>query len=283
MIEIRQFEEITQIMMCPDKEARIGYWVSAYVIDGLLIDTGPAHTALELAHYLKGIPVSRVFNTHHHEDHIGGNRIISEAFGLEIFAHPLCVPLIENPPASSRYRQDLWGQPSGSKVKPVPREIKTYNFTFEVIQTNGHCPGHICLLEPHRGWVFSGDLYVGRRVNTAGPESNLVETISSMKRLIRHPAWRLVLLTSLRTMEKEGRKALSACVDRMEALVSEASRLQDEGRTVNDIVDILFGGESIFHKTTGGFYSTRRFVEQLLECRGSRERGVQRDCTISSF
>jgi len=283
MLEIRQFEEVTQIMMCPDTEARIRYWVSAYVIDGLLIDTGPTHTAPALVHFLEKVPLSWVVNTHHHEDHIGGNCVIGEAFGPEIFAHPLCVPMIESPAELSRYRHEMWGRPSGSKVKPVPAVIKTSNFTFEVMETNGHCPGHICLLEPHRGWLFSGDLYVGRRLNTAGPESSVAETISSMKRLIQHPVERLVLLTSLRTIEREGRKALSAFVDRLEVLVSKASILQDQGRTIHEIVDVLFGGESGYCKTTGGLYSTRRFAEQLLECSRLEERGFRRPFTIGSL
>jgi glyoxylase-like metal-dependent hydrolase (beta-lactamase superfamily II) len=271
MLDIRQFEEITQIMMCPDTGNRLKYWASTYLIDGLLIDTGPAYTAFELAHYLRDCAPTIVVNTHHHEDHIGGNRLLGKTFDVEFFAHPLSIPFIENPPKLSLYGKKMWGEPEGSTVRPVSDEIRTSNFTFKVLETNGHCPGHICLVEPSRGWVFTGDLYMGSRFRTLGIESNVSEMICSMKTLIQYPSERLVLLTSMRTVEKDGRKALAACVNRLELLISEASKLQREGRSVSEIVDLLFGGESIFYRTTGGMYSTRRFVEKLLECQAPQE------------
>ncbi|MBW2559048.1 MAG: hypothetical protein JRD69_09510 [Deltaproteobacteria bacterium] len=40
MIEVNQFEEVTQIRMSRVIDGVPIYWVSAYLIDGLLIDTG---------------------------------------------------------------------------------------------------------------------------------------------------------------------------------------------------------------------------------------------------
>ena len=49
------------------------YHTAAYWVDGLLIDTGCAHTARQLTSTLKGWRVDQVVNTHSHEDHIGAN------------------------------------------------------------------------------------------------------------------------------------------------------------------------------------------------------------------
>ena len=31
----------------------------------------------------------------------------------------------------------------------------------KVIHTPGHCSNHLCLYEPNKGWLFTGDLFVG--------------------------------------------------------------------------------------------------------------------------
>lgn len=48
MIEIGAFEEITQIRMSREIGGKPVYWVAAYLVDGLLIDTGCSYTAREL-------------------------------------------------------------------------------------------------------------------------------------------------------------------------------------------------------------------------------------------
>jgi hypothetical protein len=40
MIETASFEEVTQIRMSREIGGKPVYWVSAYLVDGLLIDTG---------------------------------------------------------------------------------------------------------------------------------------------------------------------------------------------------------------------------------------------------
>jgi glyoxylase-like metal-dependent hydrolase (beta-lactamase superfamily II) len=66
-------------------------------VDGLLIDPGCSYTAGELMSYLEKHPPKWGVNTHYHEDHMGGNRLIRERFGINIYAHPEAVPLIGRP------------------------------------------------------------------------------------------------------------------------------------------------------------------------------------------
>ena len=92
MIEVDGFEEVTRIRMSIEADGRAVYWVAAYLVDGLLIDTGCPHTAEELAGFLAGQELRAVVNTHFHEDHVGADRLIRERFGVDIFAHPDSVP-----------------------------------------------------------------------------------------------------------------------------------------------------------------------------------------------
>jgi glyoxylase-like metal-dependent hydrolase (beta-lactamase superfamily II) len=265
MLEIVQFEEVTQIRMCPSAQGRLRYWVSAYLIDGLLIDTGSAYVATSLLKYLTAQKLDAVVNTHHHEDHIGANRLLQDAFDIPLYAHPLAIPLIERPAALSAYRKRLWGVPEPSFPQPIQREIHTRNHSFEVIDAPGHCPGHVCLVERDKGWVFSGDLYISQTPRTAGPENDIGQMLASMKKLCELPMERLILFTSLRTIEKKGRERLLRCMEWYQELASRASEMRRQGRTIDEIVQALFGGESIFAGLTAGLYTSQRLVSQLLD------------------
>jgi len=113
------------------------YWAAAYLVDGLLIDTGPRHTAEELVEFLEGQHVKLAVNTHYHEDHIGANRLIQQRLGLEIYAHPESIPYIERIPELPPYREFIWGVPEPSNVLPVPRRIRTNRFVFDVVEPPG--------------------------------------------------------------------------------------------------------------------------------------------------
>lgn len=88
MIIATQYEEVTQIKMSRYPEFNPGYSVCAYLVDGLLIDSGQAHTAEELTDFLKDKEIRTVVNTHYHEDHISANALLKERYGVELLAHP---------------------------------------------------------------------------------------------------------------------------------------------------------------------------------------------------
>lgn len=118
MIEVNQFDELTQIKLSREDGGRPVYWTSAYLLTPrqpgageILIDTGCPITAPKLLDFLEGRDVRLVVNTHHHEDHVGANRLVAERFGAEVLAHPDSIPVIENPPELEQYRDFVWGRP----------------------------------------------------------------------------------------------------------------------------------------------------------------------------
>ncbi|MEW6275752.1 MAG: MBL fold metallo-hydrolase [Bacillota bacterium] len=70
MIERHTYEDVIQFKLGRAVKNQVLYWVAVYLVDGLLIDTGPAHTAHELLEELRGKKVEKAVNTHYHEDHL---------------------------------------------------------------------------------------------------------------------------------------------------------------------------------------------------------------------
>jgi len=264
MIEVNHFEEVTQIKLSREVGGRPIYWVAAYLVDGLLIDTGCRYTAEELADFLEGQELDLAVNTHHHEDHIGANRLIKQRFGIEIFAHPEAIPLIKDVPKLYPYEEMVWGCPESSEVAPLPDSLETAHLRFEVIETPGHCDGHVALVELKRGWCFSGDLFVSERPKVLRPEEDLSGYISSMRRLAELDTERLILFTSIGKIVEDGRKALESCVAYFEDLVRKAQDLERRGLSPAAICDDLFGGESHFARLTGGHYSSENLIRAAL-------------------
>ena len=265
MIEITDFEEITQIKLSREINGQSLFWVSAYLVDDILIDSGCVHTAEELLGFLSDKKISRVINTHYHEDHVGANRLLEHRRNVLTFAHESSLEFIKKPPKVPHYREKVWGSPEGSNAVVCPDVIETDRFLFEVVETPGHCPGHISLVEKRRGWVFSGDLFIGNNLAVAGPENNLTDMLSSMKTLLSTTNSELTLLTSLRTIRRDGRKTLSQFVRKYENLSCKAKELGAQGMETKQIVVELFGGESVFDAITGGEYSSANLVKLLLE------------------
>jgi glyoxylase-like metal-dependent hydrolase (beta-lactamase superfamily II) len=268
VIETAGFEGVTQIRMSRELEGRPVYWVAAYLVDGLLVDTGSSHTSGELTAFLAGKNLEKVVNTHYHEDHVGGNHDIMNAFPVEAYAHPDAVPLIADRHELYPYQEFAWGYPVPTSVKPLSAVVTTERHAFEVLETPGHCAGHICLLEPARGWCFTGDLFARENPKYIRPEENLGELVWSMRRLVDVPSDRLVLFTSVGKIIPDGRRALTECMRYLTDLAEKAKGMERAGSSVDDIVNGLFGGEHFFAELTNGQFSTENLVRSLLTTMG---------------
>ncbi len=265
MIEIQSFEEITQIRMSREIGGRPLYWVAAYLVDGLQIDTGCSYTVAELVSYLEKHPPEWGVNTHYHEDHIAGNRLIQERFGISIYAHPDAVPLIARAASLFPYQELVWGYPDPSLVLPIPRVIRTEKFAFEIIGTPGHSTDHIALLERSKGWCFCGDVFAGENLKFIRPEEDMGTTVVSQETLIGLETERLVLFTSSGRIVEDGRRALQSCVQNLRALSRKAKDLQAQGRTVAQIMNTLFGGEHVRAQRTNGQFTTENLIRSVLK------------------
>lgn len=265
MLETAAYEDVVQIRMSREVDGRGIYWVAAYLIDGLLIDTGCMFTAHELVQYLMDKKVSMAVNTHFHEDHVGANRLILERFGVRIYAHVDSIPLIAAKQFLYPYQEFVWGYPEISTTLPVPQVIKTEKYAFEIIDTPGHSAGHISLIERSKGWCFSGDIYSRITMKFIRPEEDVAELISSMEKLISLDMDRLVLFTSVGKIIEDGRRELSDTIAYLRGLAGNVQALMHKGHDADEIMRELFGGEHSFADLTNNQYSTRNLIHSLIK------------------
>ena len=273
MIKVNHFEEVTQVRMGREIEefgGQVLYWVAAYLVDGLLIDTGCKYTSDEFVNFLEGQDLKFAVNTHYHEDHIGANQLLKEKLGIEIFADRESVPLINQVPKLYTYQEMVWGYPEPTEVSFLPEKIDTDHFHFDVVETPGHCKGHVALVEPEKGWCFSGDLFVGERPKVIRPEEDIAETVRSMKRLADLKTDRLILFTSAGKVVQDGREALRSCVEYFQDLSYKAKDLENKGLSVTAIRDELLDGEGSigqlgsFAELTDGQFSSENLIRAVL-------------------
>jgi hydroxyacylglutathione hydrolase len=120
--------------------------VNMYLVLGqknaLLIDTGTGHKNLGLyVKTLTTLPVL-VVNTHGHYDHAGGNKYFDK-----IHAHPADFPMMGGMKGASR---EIAGVQGGHVFDLGGRKLT-------VVETPGHTPGSICLLDAGHKMLFTGD------------------------------------------------------------------------------------------------------------------------------
>ena len=243
---------------------RMTYFTAAYWIDGLLIDTGCAHSARQLAQILKDWPISQVVNTHSHEDHIGTNGDVQTMFGCPILAHPDALPILANPRLQplQPYRKLYWGWPKPSQGQPVGAQVETEHTRFQVIHTPGHSPDHVCLFEPDRGWLFSGDTYIGGKDRALREGYDIYEIIASLKKLAALPVQ--AIFAGSGSVRTEGVKPLQDKIAYLEELGEQIRTLHKQGLSPRRIRRRLFGAELPIAYITLGHFSGIRLIRSYL-------------------
>jgi glyoxylase-like metal-dependent hydrolase (beta-lactamase superfamily II) len=247
------------------------YWVSAFHVDDLLVDTGCDYTKKEIANVLKEKKLTKVVNTHHHEDHVGGDHLLQSTCNVPIFAHPLAIPLLRVSPDLPSFEVFAWGIPEPSEPSPVPDVIETENHEFLVVYVPGHTSDHIALVERSEGWVFVGDLYVTTKPVAASLQENQWQAISSLKK-IREFSPR-VMFPGVNDPIFDASSVLDRSISIREELGRRILKLNEQGSSVTQIVNEVFGREAEFNRMgirgtyknyTDGQFSTENLTRTFL-------------------
>jgi glyoxylase-like metal-dependent hydrolase (beta-lactamase superfamily II) len=268
MLRASRFESVTRFDLGRTIAGRGLYWTTAYLVDGMLIDTGCAYSSGELVRYLEGKDVSRIFNTHSHEDHIGANGRLQRERGLEILAHPLALPVLADPHAMQPlhpYRKLFWGWPEPSQANPVQDEawVETAHHRFQVLFTPGHAVDHYCLYEPDQGWLFTGDIFVGGRERALRDGYDIWQIIDSLERVCALPS--RVMFPGSARIRTDPREELASKIAYLRDFGGRVLDLHHKGWDVDSIVKALCGKPMFIEAVTLGNFTRRHLVLSYLK------------------
>ncbi len=253
---------ITRIHLARTFLGRALYTVNAYLVDGLLIDTGCPGTARELVAWCRGKGVQRVVNTHHHEDHAGGDGRLQRELGVPIAAPPKAVPILAHFPRLEFYRWLVWGQPGNVSIEPLGEVVETGRYRFQVIPTPGHCPDHICLFEPQEGWLFSGDLFIHERVRYLRADEDALTTLDSLRRVVAlRPR---LLICSHAGLVEDACGAIERKIAYWEEVAEQARALREQGLSLREVTERLLGPEGPMSRITRGHFAKVNLIRSLL-------------------
>ncbi|MCK4260139.1 MAG: MBL fold metallo-hydrolase [Halanaerobiales bacterium] len=182
-----------------------GHWekVHSYLLIGsesaCLIDTGLGIGNIKkVVDGLTNLPI-KVLTTHVHWDHIGGH-----GFYDNIYVHKADADWLTKgiPIPLENIRKNVVKEPIS---KPFPKgfDISIYypftgkpnvelsggecielgNRKLRIIHTPGHSPGHICVFEEEKGYLYSGDIFYIGILYAFYPSTDPVKFAESIKKL----------------------------------------------------------------------------------------------------
>ncbi len=174
--------------------------------EALLIDTGMGIGDIgALVRSLTAAPV-RIVTTHAHWDHIGGHNFFAHVSVHEAEAHWLAGSF---PLPLEAVKKNLRAQPCDFPADFSTDKYAIYNGgadtllhdgdmirvgkrNLRVLHTPGHSPGHICLYEQARQYLYSGDLVYAGCLDAFYPSTDPLLFRRSIKKLLNLPVQRIL-------------------------------------------------------------------------------------------
>ncbi|HSB62452.1 MAG TPA: MBL fold metallo-hydrolase [Vicinamibacteria bacterium] len=265
MIRFETHGDVVFIRMARTLFGRPLFWTGAYLVDGLLIDCGPPATARELVGALADRQVEGLVLTHHHEDHVGAAPLLAAARGLRPQAHPAAVPLLEQGFAQEPYRRAVWGAPSRFRADALGEETASRSLRFRVIGTPGHSVDHVCLLEPRRGRLFTGDLFLAERLRYLRSDEDVCSLIESLDRAAGLGACEV--FCAHRGPVRGGSAALARKADHLRSLRARVLDLLARGLPEPEVARRALGPEGPMTWLSRGRFSVVNFVRSIARDR----------------
>ena len=260
------YGEVRYFRMARTVLGRAIYWTGVYLVDGLLVDSGPPNLARDVRHLAGELDARQCVTTHHHEDHSGNHGLLARELHITPLAHPSAVARLAKSDAQPQlYRRVAWGARPPASVAPLGQQLETPHFRFQVIHTPGHATDHVALFEPARGWLFSGDLYLAPRLRYLRADEDVYAMMDSLRRVLRLEPQ--VLFCQHRGRVDQGTARLR---DKLDFLVELGGRIHERhgrGWSEGAIARALPGSDLLWRLWTGGEFSKRNFVRAFLSRR----------------
>jgi len=245
---------------------------TCYRLGSSLIDSGCANRWPQVRGFVAEQPLRQLLLTHHHEDHSGNAARIQRLTGARVLApmqalQPLAAGWVLRP-----YQHLLFGRPERLNAEPVPELVELEGgYRLQVIVTPGHADDLVCYLEAERGWLFTGDLFVGERTRFLRQDEDLDAQMQSLREVLGYDFQ--TLFCAHRGVVKDGKRAVAAKLQHLESLCEESRALFRQGLSAAEISRRLLGREELVSLVTGYHFSKCNLIRACLRLADATESG----------
>lgn len=256
MVTVERFGDVIRLRLQSVAGRTIGLSVSAYVIRGVMIDTGFHQARNAVLDAARSLGVRGVIVTHWHEDHAGNVAMLAER-GLPILMRPDTEATLRERPAIPLYRRVFWGHPPALTNAVTPFDASG----LECVHTPGHSADHQIVWDPETRALFSGDLWLGVRARVLHSTEDPYVLLDSLRRASGLEPLRM--FDAHRGFVNRPVEALDAKVRWLGDTLGEIERRVTEGWSDRAIVKRVLGGEEIAGVVSVGDYARRNLVRAV--------------------
>ena len=255
-IRIERYGDVTRLRMVSAAARAIGIDVSAYVVRGVMIDTGFAHARNALLRAVPALTIRAAIVTHWHEDH-AGNVAALAAVGIPIALRADTEATLRSFPRIELYRRAAWGPPP-SLASPIQRvELDD----LVCIHTPGHSSDHQIVWDASTRTVFTGDLWLGARARTLHSTEDPYAIIESLRTARALDPDRM--FDAHRGLVAPAIDAIDRKIDWLSTTLATIERCVTRGDDDAAIVREVLGGEDLAALLSHGDYSRRNLVRAV--------------------
>ena len=249
--------DVTRIRLRSLAGRLAGYEVSAYLLRGVLVDSGPPHARAEMRQAVERLAPRGAIITHWHEDHAGGVAELA-ARGLPMRMHPACEAAVRRPTPIHVYRRLVWGTPA-----PLRAALAGFDPSpLRIVPLPGHTTDHQVVWDAERRVLVSGDLFLGVKVRVAHASESPRTLVASLR--AAHALAPRLLLDAHRGVVRDPLPLLRAKIDWMDDTIGEIERLRERGLGERAIQRFVLGREASVGWISRGEYSKRALVRAVL-------------------
>ncbi|HLS60076.1 MAG TPA: MBL fold metallo-hydrolase [Virgibacillus sp.] len=261
-MKIQSFEDMLQAQLTISLAGQ-KLKVSIFMIDGLLIDTGPTTKRADLIRLLTDWKFTEVILTHHHEDHTGLAHWIQQHKKTPIYIHEYGVGDCEKNGKIPLYRRAFWGSRKAFQPQTLPHLFKTKQYTWDIIHTPGHAHDHVALYNREKRWMFGGDLYVQGTPKSMFSFESAPMIIRSLKEILTYD-FDTYICSHVGIMHN-GRDRIEKKVEYLENLQGKVLDLRAQGLSAKEIRKQLFPNKHLMQYLSLFENSPQHLIDSMMK------------------
>lgn len=238
--------------------------IFVYALDGIMIDCGPKILEQETLAFMRENNIEQVILTHNHEDHVGAAPWILRNTDIPVYLNGEAMYEAVNPPVMAEYASTMWGVREPFQPQPLPESVlsRSGKYRLEAVHTPGHVPHHDCFYERERGWLFSGDLYLGTKLLFAYQTENVGRMIQSIEAVLEDYDFDTIFCAHAGVIEN-GKVRLNKKLLFLQELQRQTRELRAQGMDDRDIASELIPFEVSIETVSKGEWSRYNIIRTL--------------------